>query len=161
MAREHRACRETAALFDQSSFAKYLVTGRDAERALSRICAGNVARAPGRIAYIQLLNARSGIECDLTVTRLDEQTYYIVTGTGFATHDADWIARHLPAGGDARLLDVTAANAVLTLMGPRARDILAAATEDDVSAAAIPFAACRTVMVAGAPVRALRITYVG
>lgn len=161
VAREHRACRESAALFDQSSFAKYLVTGRDAERALSYICANNVARAPGRVTYTQMLNGKGGIECDLTVTRLDEESYYIVTGTGFATHDADWIARHLPADGDARLTDVTAAHAVLTLMGPNARAILAAVTEDDVSGEAIPFATCRTVMIAGAPVRALRITYVG
>ena len=161
VAREHRACRETAALFDQSTFAKYMVTGRDAERALSWICAGDVSRAPGRITYTQLLNSRGGIECDLTVTRLDENAYYIVTGTGFATHDADWIARHLPADGDVRLTDVTDDHAVLTLMGPEARAILAAVTVDDVSNAAIPFATCRTVTVADVPVRALRITYVG
>jgi sarcosine dehydrogenase len=161
VAREHRACRESAALFDASSFAKFLVTGRDAESALNWICANNVAREPGRVIYTQMLNAKGGIECDLTVTRLDEETFYIVTGTGFATHDADWIARHLPADGDTRLIDVTAAHAVLTLMGPRARDILSAVTQDDVSNAAIPFATCRTIRIAGAPVRAVRVTYVG
>jgi len=161
VAREHRACRETAALFDASSFAKFLVTGRDAEAALNWICANNVARAPGRVVYTQMLNAKGGIECDLTVTRLDSVGFYIVTGTGFATHDADWIRRHLPDDGDVRLIDVTAAHAVLTLMGPRARDILAAVTADDVSDAAIPFATWRTIMVAGAPVRAIRVTYVG
>ena len=161
VAREHRACRENAALFDASSFAKFLVTGRDAESALNWICANNVAREPGRVIYTQMLNAKGGIECDLTVTRLDEETFYIVTGTGFATHDADWIARHLPADGDARLIDVTAAYGVLTLMGPRARDILSAVTQDDVSNAAIPFATCRTIRIAGAPVRAVRVTYVG
>lgn len=161
VAREHRACREAATLFDASSFAKFLVTGRDAEAALNWICANNVAREPGRVIYTQMLNAKGGIECDLTVTRLDDETYYIVTGTGFATHDADWIVRHLPHDGDARLIDVTAAHAVLTLMGPRARDILSGVTQDDVSDAAIPFATCRTIRIAGAPVRAIRVTYVG
>jgi sarcosine dehydrogenase len=161
VAREHRACREAAALFDASSFAKFLVSGRDAETALNRLCANDIARAPGRVVYTQMLNTRGGIEADLTVTRLDADTFYIVTGTGFATRDADWITRHLRADGDARLIDMTSAYAVLSLMGPRARDILAAVTRDDVSNAALPFATCRTVMIAGAPVRALRMTYVG
>ena len=96
--REHRACREAAALFDQTSFAKFLLTGRDAEAALSWICAGDTSRPPGTLTYTQMLNARGGIECDLTVARLAEDAYYIVTGTGFATHDFDWIAPQHPAG---------------------------------------------------------------
>jgi len=161
VAREHRACREAAALFDQTSFAKFMMLGRDAEAALSWICAGDVARPPGRLTYTQMLNARGGIECDLTVARLEEDAYYIVTGTGFATHDFHWIARNVPAGLDARLVDVTSSNAVLALMGPRARAILAALAEEDVSDAAFPFGAVRRLSVAGAPVIALRITYVG
>jgi sarcosine dehydrogenase len=159
--REHRACREAAALFDQTSFAKFLLTGRDAEAALSWICAGDVSRPPGTLTYTQMLNAHGGIECDLTVARLAEDAYYIVTGTGFATHDFAWIARHIPDGADARLADVTSAYATLALMGPRARDILAPLTDGDLSNEAFPFARVRRLSVAGAPVLALRITYVG
>jgi 4-methylaminobutanoate oxidase (formaldehyde-forming) len=108
-----------------------------------------------------MLNARGGIECDLTVARLSETEFYITTGTGFATHDFDWIKRHIPAGMDAHLIDITSANAVFSLMGPRARDVLAALTRDDVSNAGFPFGQARRLSVAGAPVLALRVTYVG
>src|SRR5690606_14509147 len=104
---EHRACRERVALFDATSFAKFLVVGQGAEAALSWICANDVAGPPGRVVYTQMLNAKGGIECDLTVTRLAADAYYIVTGTGFATHDFAWIRRHLPDDADVRLLDVT------------------------------------------------------
>jgi sarcosine dehydrogenase len=158
---EHRACRERVALFDASSFAKFLLVGQGAEAALSWICAGDVARPPGCVVYTQMLNAKGGIECDLTVTRLGVDSYYIVTGTGFATRDFAWIARNLPEGADARLLDVTSAFAVLPVMGPRARALLARLTSDDVSNAAFPFGAWREIHIGGAPVRALRVTYVG
>jgi 4-methylaminobutanoate oxidase (formaldehyde-forming) len=161
VAREHWAVREGVGVFDQSSFAKFFVTGRDAEAALSWICANNVARPPGALVYTQMLNERGGIECDLTIARLTEQKYYIVTGTGFATHDADWISRNIPAGMDARLEDVTSAYAVLSLMGPKARDVLQRLTRDDVSNAAFPFGRVRALHVAGAPLLALRVTYVG
>jgi hypothetical protein len=82
---EHRAVRERVGLFDQTSFAKFLVVGRDAETALSWIAANDVAKPVGSLVYTQMLNKRGGIECDLTVSRLAEDTYYIVTGTGFAT----------------------------------------------------------------------------
>ncbi|HWT29828.1 MAG TPA: FAD-dependent oxidoreductase, partial [Propylenella sp.] len=159
--REHRAVRERVGVFDQTSFAKFLMVGRDAEVALSWICANELSRPPGALAYTQMLNARGGIECDLTVARLAEDRFYIVTGTGFATHDFSWIRRNIPAGLNAQLIDVTSSNAVLSLMGPRARDVLAALTRGDVSNAAFPFGTCRTIALAGAPVLALRITYVG
>jgi sarcosine dehydrogenase len=159
--REHRACRESAALFDQTSFAKFMLTGRDSEAALSWICAGDVSRAPGTLTYTQMLNARGGVECDLTVARLAEDAYYVVTGTGFATHDFAWIARNIPAGADARLTDVTSAYATLALMGPDAREILAPLTDGDLSNETFPFATVRQLSIAGAPVLALRITYVG
>ncbi|MBM3571568.1 MAG: FAD-dependent oxidoreductase, partial [Alphaproteobacteria bacterium] len=159
--REHQAARERVALFDQTSFAKFLVTGRDAAAALSWICANNVAKAPGSLAYTQMLNRAGGIECDLTVSRLAEDAFYIVTGTAFATHDRDWIARNIPAGGDACLTDVTADFATLSLMGPRARDVLRTVTRDDVSSAGFPFGRVRDLAIAGAAVRALRVTYVG
>ncbi|MEX0852664.1 MAG: FAD-dependent oxidoreductase [Bauldia sp.] len=158
---EHRAARERVAIFDQSSFAKFEMRGRDAEKALSWIAANDVTRPPGRLTYTQLLNSRGGIECDLTVGRLAGDTYYIVTGTGFRTHDFAWIRQNLPAGLDATLTDVTEDYGTLSLMGPRARDLLAAVTDADVSNLGVPFGAVREIAIAGCLVRALRVTYVG
>jgi 4-methylaminobutanoate oxidase (formaldehyde-forming) len=158
---EHRATRETAALFDQSSFAKFLMVGPDAVAALTWICANDIDRPVGSLVYTQMLNSRGGIQCDLTVARLREDAFTIVTGTGFATHDFSWIERNIPAGLHAHLVDMTSAFATLSLMGPRARDILAAVTPDDVSNGAFPFATWREIAIGGAMVRALRITYVG
>ena len=159
--REHVAVRERVAVFDQTSFAKALVVGRDADKALSWIAANDVAKPPGHVVYTQMLNARGGIECDLTVSRLAESEYYIVTGTGFATHDFDWIARSIPDGLDARVMDVTSAYAALSVMGPRSRELLQALTRDDLSNAGFPFGRIRRIALADAPVLALRITYVG
>lgn len=159
--REHRAAREAAVLFDQTSFAKYVLKGPDAEAALSWIAANNVARPVGSMTYTQMLNARGGIECDLTAARIADDEYYLVTGTGFATHDFDWIARNIPKGMHAQLFDVTSANAVLSLMGPNARKILAKVTRNDVSDQAFGFATAKRIGIAGCPVLALRITYVG
>ncbi|WP_424968771.1 GcvT family protein [Dinoroseobacter sp. S375] len=159
--RDHKAAREAAVLFDQSSFAKFILQGPDAEEALQWIAANRVDKPVGAIIYTQMLNDRGGIECDLTCVRTGHDSYYIVTGTGFATHDFDWIRRNIPAGLNAQLVDVTSSNAVLALFGPRARDILSAVTTADVSDAAQPFATARRIGIAGCPVLALRITYVG
>jgi sarcosine dehydrogenase len=159
--REHRAVREAAGLFDQSSFAKFLLLGPDAAKALEWICANRIDKPVGSLTYTQMLNARGGIECDLTVARLAEDRFYIVTGTGFATHDFAWIAAGIPEGLDAHLVDVTSAWATLSLMGPRSREILQRASGADLSNAAFPFATWREITIGGAPVRALRITYVG
>ncbi|MGR3802868.1 GcvT family protein [Marinibacterium profundimaris] len=161
VAREHRSCREAAALFDQSSFAKFLLKGPDAEAALSWIAAGDVAGPPGRLTYTQMLNDRGGIEADVTCARLSEAEYYITTGTGFATRDFDWISRGIPEGMNAQLVDVTSAGAVLSLMGPKARAILEQVTDDDVSNDGFAFGAARTIFIAGAPVLALRLSYAG
>lgn len=158
---EHRHTRAVASLFDQSSFAKFELTGPGAEAALSWICANDVSRAPRRVTYTQLLNSRGGIECDLTVARLAPEHFYIVTGTGFRTHDFHWIADHIHPSLDATLTDVTEGMATLALMGPRARDILAAVTVEDVSNAALPFGQVREINIAGHRVWALRLTYVG
>ncbi len=159
--REHQAARERVAVFDQTSFAKFLLVGRDAEKALSWIAANDVAKPPGHLVYTQMLNRRGGIECDLTVSRLSETEYYIVTGTGFATHDFDWISRSIPEGLDARLIDVTSSNAVLSVMGPRSRDVIQGLTDHNMSNAAFPFGKIKRVTIAGSPTLALRITYVG
>ncbi|MCX5513714.1 FAD-dependent oxidoreductase [Kaistia algarum] len=159
--REHRAAREAAVLFDQSSFAKFELTGRDAESALAWIAANDVAKPVGHLVYTQMLNAAGGIEADLTVARLAPDRYYVVTGTGFATHDFHWISSNIPERLDARLTDITSQNATLVLMGPRARDILSKLTRDDISHTAFPFARARRLSIAGCPVLALRVTYVG
>jgi sarcosine dehydrogenase len=159
--REHRACREAAVLIDQTSFAKYVLQGPDAGAVLDHLCANDIRKPVGSLTYTQMLDDRGGIQTDLTVARVGVDEFSIVTGTGFATHDADWIRRSMPAGARAELVDVTSGWSVLSLMGPRARDILAAVTRDDVSNDAFPFGAVRTIGIAGCPVRALRITYVG
>ncbi|MGE0502230.1 MAG: FAD-dependent oxidoreductase [Rhizobiaceae bacterium] len=158
---EHRHVREKLGIFDQSSFAKYELTGPDAAKALDWICANDVAKPVGQLTYTQLLNSRGGIEADLTVARLGEDRFYIVTGTGFRTHDLGWIADHIPAGLDTGLNDVTEEFGTLSLMGPRARDVLEKVTDADVSNAAFPFGHVREIEIAGAAVRALRVTYVG
>ena len=157
---EHAHVRAHAGVFDQSSFAKYELSGPKAAEALEAICANRVAREVGRLTYTQLLNSRGGIEADLTVARLAEDRFYIVTGTGFRTHDFGWIADHLPKTG-VSFEDVTEGWGTLSLMGPRARDILAAVTAEDVSNAALPFGSARILTIAGIKVRALRVTYVG
>jgi sarcosine dehydrogenase len=158
---EHKLVRDSVGIFDQSSFAKYEVSGPGAAEALSLISANNVAREPGRLTYTQMLNTRGGIECDLTVARLADDRFYIVTGTGFRAHDLAWIRERLPKGGAVETRDVTEDFGTLSLMGPRAREVLAAVTTADVTNTAFPFGHVRVLPIAGAEVRALRVTYVG
>jgi 4-methylaminobutanoate oxidase (formaldehyde-forming) len=158
---EHRHVREAVGIFDQSSFAKYQLTGKDCLRALDWICANDVNKPAGRLTYTQLLNTRGGIEADLTIARLSEDMFYIVTGTGFRTHDLGWIGEHIGDGLDAKLTDVTEDFGTLSLMGPKARDVLAAVTSADVGNGAFPFGHAREIAIAGHTVRAGRITYVG
>jgi len=160
-AAEHTAVREAVALFDMTSFAKFLVEGPDAEAVLQRISANDVAVAPGKVVYTQWLNPRGGIEADLTVTRLAEDSYLVVTAGAAATRDWTWLARHVPEGARCRLADVTSGLAVLSVMGPDSRDLLSRATDADLSNAAFPFGTAREIEIGYAPVRALRVTYVG
>jgi sarcosine dehydrogenase len=161
VAAEHRACREAVAVFDQTSFSKFRLEGPDAEAALQGLCANDVAVEPGRMVYTGMLNERGGFESDLTVTRISGDAYLIVTGSAQTTRDAHWLRRHIPEGARATLTDVTGAYAVLGVMGPRARDLLARLTRADLSNEAFPFATSREVWLGRAPVRASRITYVG
>ena len=160
-AEEHRAVRETVGLFDQSSFAKLQLQGPDALAALNRLCPNEIDVPVGTVVYTAMLNPRGGIECDLTVTRTADDTFLVVTSAAASTHDADWIRRHLDPDTRVTLSDVTSAYAVLGVMGPRSRDLLARLTDADLSNAAFPFGASREVWLAYAPVRATRITYVG
>ncbi len=158
---EHQAVRNAAGLFDQSSFAKFMVRGSYAQKALNLLCANDVTKPAGRVTYTQLLNKRGGIECDLSVMRLERNVFYLVTGTGFRLHDFMWIKDALADRRTVDIVDVTEHYSTLSLMGPKSREILARVTTVDVSNAAFPFGHVRQVMIAGHLVQCARITYVG
>ena len=160
-AEEHRAAREAVAVFDQTSFSKFLLQGGDAEDVVQRLCANDMAVEPGRVVYTGLLNERGGYESDLTVTRLSGDAYFIVSGSAQTTRDLDWIRRAIPPKARASLTDVTSAYAVFGVMGPSARTLLAGVAGADLGNEAFPFATMRDIGIGRAPVRALRITYVG
>jgi 4-methylaminobutanoate oxidase (formaldehyde-forming) len=160
-AEEHRAVREGVGLFDLSPFGKIRVEGPDAEAVLQRVCANDVAVEPGRIVYTQWLNGRGGIEADLTVTRLSETEFLVVTGSATVPRDLNWLRRHIPADARCVATDVTAGEACIALMGPRSRELLAPLVDADLSNAAFPFGTARTIEVGMAMARAHRITYVG
>ncbi len=160
-AEEHKAVREAVALFDQTSFAKFLVQGRDAEAVLQRVCANDVAVPAGKVVYTQWLNERGGIEADLTVTRLAEDAYQVVTGAAVAGRDFNWLMRNIPDDAHCIATDVTSGSAVLSVMGPNSRALLAKLSDADLSNAAFPFGTAREIDLGMARVRAVRITYVG
>ena len=160
-AAEHKAVRTGVAALDQSTFAKFRVEGKDCERVLQRICANDVAVPVGKIVYTQWLNERGGIEADLTVTRLSETAFLVVTSAACAVRDFDWLRSHIPEDALAVAVDVTSAYAVLSVMGPQSRALLAKASGEDLSNAAFPFGTSREIELGYAKVRASRITYLG
>jgi glycine cleavage system aminomethyltransferase T/glycine/D-amino acid oxidase-like deaminating enzyme len=155
---EHVACREAAALFDETSFAKIELSGAGAAEFLERLCDNRVARDVGAITYTQMLNARGGVECDFTVTRLAEDQFRIVTGTAFGQHDLAWIRAHAPGDGSVAVDDVTSKYACLGLWGPAAREILQPLVTEELS---FPYLRARELAVGPVPCVALRVTYVG
>lgn len=160
-AAEHRAVRNGVALFDQSSFAKFRLEGPDAMPVLNRICANNVDVRPGRMVYTQWLNQNGGIEADLTVTRLAEDAYLIVSAAETEVRDFGWVKRNLTAEDRCVLTNVSSGLGVISIMGPRARDLLQSLTPSDLSHQAFPFANSREIELGYARVRASRITFVG
>ena len=160
-AAEHRAVRERVGLFDQSSFAKFILRGRDAAAVLGRICANDIDVPVGKVIYTQWLNERGGIEADLTVTREAEDAYLIVTGCATQVRDFGWLCRSIPPEAHALAVDVSSSYAVLGLMGPASRELLATLTDADLSTAAFPFATSKVIDLGYARIRASRITYVG
>jgi 4-methylaminobutanoate oxidase (formaldehyde-forming) len=160
-AAEHQAVRERVGLFDQSSFAKFSLKGRDAARVLGRVCANDIEVPIGRVVYTQWLNERGGIEADVTVTREAEDSFLIVTSCATQTRDFAWLCRAIPDDARAIAVDVSSAFAVLALMGPRSRELLATLTDADLSTGAFPFATSRLIDLGYARIRASRITYVG
>jgi len=153
---EHVACRTTAAVFDETSFAKIEIAGDDAPGFLERMCANRVARDVGAITYTQMLNPRGGVECDFTVTRLAEDRFRIVTGTAFGRHDLAWMRMHAP--DTVQVEDVTSKYACLGLWGPAAREILQPLTTEELS---FSYMRARELAVGPVPCLALRVTYVG
>ena len=155
------AVRDRVALFDQTSFAKFLVQGPDALALLNRVSAADIDRPAGRVIYTQWLNPQGGIEADLTVTRLAETAFLVVTGGAGQTRDRAWLERQVPADARVSVVDVTSGMPMLGLMGPRSRALLERLTGADLSNAAFPFATSQELEIGYAPVRASRITYVG
>ena len=160
-AAEHRAVREGVALFDQSSFAKFRLEGRDAARVLSPVCANDIDVVPGRVVYTQWLNEHGGIEADLTVTRLGKDVFMIVSAAETEVRDFYWLKRHIPDDAHCVLTNVTSSMGVISIMGPRSRDLLQSITPDDLSHAGFPFATSREIEMGFCYVRASRITFVG
>ncbi len=158
---EQRAARTAVALFDQTSFAKYLVTGRDAEQVLQWLCTADVGVEPGRTVYTGMLNVRGTYEADITVTRLSRDEFLLVSSAASTVRDQDHITRRIPAAARASLVDVTSAYAVYGVMGPRSRELLSRLSRADLSDEAFGFGTSREIDLGYATVRATRITYVG
>jgi 4-methylaminobutanoate oxidase (formaldehyde-forming) len=160
-AAEQRATRTAVAVFDQTSFSKYLLTGPGGEQALQWLCTADVAVPPGRAVYTGMLNERGTYESDLTVTRLSADEFLLVSSAATTERDKDHIAKRMPPGAHASLVDVTSAYAVFGVMGPRSRDLLGSLSGADLTDQGFPFGASREIDLGYYTVRATRITYVG
>ncbi len=158
---EHEAVRNAVGVIDQSSFSKYQVEGPDAERFLNRICSNNIAVPVGKMVYTQWLNDRGGIEADVTVTRLAQDKFMVVSGVACQTRDLHWLRSNKSDQELVIINDITSALAVVTVMGPRARDTLSKLSSADLSNEGFPFATSQEIDMHYALVRASRITYVG
>ena len=161
MIEEQRATREAVALYDQTSFGKLLLQGRDALALLQRLCANDIDVPADRMVYTALLNERGGFESDLTVLRQAADRFLLVTGSAQPTRDADWITRHIGEGEHVTLTDVSALTCVLSLMGPKSRELLSRVSPDDLSPAALAFSHSKLIDLGHARVRAARMSYVG
>jgi 4-methylaminobutanoate oxidase (formaldehyde-forming) len=160
-AAEHRAAREGVSVMDYSVMGKVLMQGKDAEGVLNRICANNVAVPAGRTVYTQWLNERGRIEADLTVTRLAEDKFLILSGDGTLTQVQAWLRRNTPPGAHASFTNITSAYSVLNIQGPKSREFLSQVTHADLSNESFPFLSMQEIDIGYAPVIAIRITYVG
>jgi len=158
---EHLAVRRGVSLFDMTSFGKIRIEGRDALAFLQRVCANQMDVTPGRIVYTQMLNARGGIESDLTVTRLSETAFLAVVPAATLQRDLAWLRKHLHPDEFAVITDMTGAEAVLALMGPKARDVIQQVSPDVYSNDAFPFGTARQIEIGFGLARAHRVSYVG
>jgi 4-methylaminobutanoate oxidase (formaldehyde-forming) len=158
---EHLKTRETAGLYDETSFNKFEVRGSGALKFLNYVCANQIDVPIGTVVYTQCLNPRGGIECDFTVTRLGAERFFIITGTAFGEHDRSWLRLHMPEDGSVTIEDVSSSYACIGLWGPKARTILQKVTRDDVSNEAFPYMTAKHITVGDVPLLASRVTYVG
>ena len=161
IAAEHTATRERVAMFDMTPFAKFELTGPGALAALQLLAANEMDRPVGRVTYTPMLTPAGGIKCDLTVTRLAEERFMIVTGGAMGLHDLDWIRAHLPHDGSVGVADVSSGQCCVGLWGPRARDLLSRVCGDDLANAAFRYMTAKSIMIAEVPALALRVSYVG
>ncbi len=158
---EHLMTRENAGLFDETSFNKFEVSGAGALKFLNYVCANEIDQPVGAVIYTQCLNKRGGIECDITVTRLAEDRFFIITGTAFGQHDMSWLRLNMPEDGTVAIKDISPSLACIGLWGPKARAILEKVTLDDVSNAGFPYLTSKQITIGDVPVQAARVTYVG
>ena len=159
--RECHAIRNHATIIDQTSFFKFEITGKDALACLNHLSTCNVNRPIGTVTYAQMCNEDGGIECDVVLFRIAEQTFWLITGSGFGVHDRDWIDRNIPPGHDVRIREITDNYSVLNLCGPRSRKILEKITESDVSNASFPYLTFQDLELDGFSVKAARLSYTG
>ena len=157
----HLAVREGVGLIDQTSFAKFEITGPGALAAVQSLSVADMDKPVGTVIYTQLCNDRGGIECDLTMTRTAPDSFYVVTGSAFGAHDMGWVRSNSPDDGSVIIRDLTSARAVVNVVGPKSREVLRSVCEDDVSNAAFRYGKAREITIGSAPVLAIRIGYVG
>lgn len=160
-AAEHLACRERVGLFDLAPFAKFEVSGRASLEYLQHLSANNVDQPIGKAVYTAMLNERAGIKSDVTIVRLDERRFWVVTGSRLAAQDLAWLKRHLPDDESVHLADLSSAYGTIGLWGPQARTVLSRVTDADVSNAAFPYFTAQKLFIGQIPVTAVRISYVG
>ncbi len=158
---EHRATRSKVALFDETSFSKFEVAGPQAAFWLQYLCDNDIDRPVGTVVYTQLLNSRGGVECDLTITRLADDRFRLITGTAFGGHDMGWVQKHLPDDGTVTIRDVTSEFACIALWGPLAKEVVQPLTRDALDNEAFPYMTAREISVGDVSVLAARVTFVG
>jgi 4-methylaminobutanoate oxidase (formaldehyde-forming) len=161
IASEVKGAREKVALFDMTSFGKIRLRGSGALGLLQKLAANNLDKPVGRVTYTQFINASGGIESDVTVTRLTEDEFRIISGTAFAANDIGWIQIHLPDDASVEVIDETDSWGCLGLWGPEARQVLTSVSNSNLSNEAFPYMTARSIVVNGATVWAQRVSYVG
>ena len=161
VAAECKAVRERVGVLDLSGFAKYDIVGSDTEAFLNRLCANRVPRRQGAVVLAHMLGEPGGIECEMTITRLADEHFYVLSGATAELHDLDWLTWHVRDGEDVEIRNITMDYGCLVVTGPRSRDVLSSLTEADLSSPAFPWMCAQQIDVAGVPSRALRVSYVG
>lgn len=158
---ECRAVREAVGVMDLTAFAKFEVSGSDAESFLNRLTSGRIPAVVGRIALNYVLNENARIETEATITKLDDGRYYVITGPMGECRDLDWFVQHIDDGEDVSVADLSTVNGVIVVVGPNARDLVQSCTDTDMSGDAFAFLTAREITIAGVEVRALRVGFTG